>query len=131
MNKMKWYPGRILKDGCIYVAMLYDEERKQYYRLAMYPKDEPGVMTWDDARKKYPGSLPSKRELSAIEACLPKALQPAGTSYYWSSTEYSNGYAWIEQFSGGYQYYTVKITTYLVRCVRRFNYQTGMERGEK
>ena len=49
MNKMKWYPGRILKDGCIYVAMLYDEERKQYYRLAMYPKDEPGVMTWDKA----------------------------------------------------------------------------------
>jgi hypothetical protein len=42
------------------------------------------------------------------------------TSYYWSSSEYSADYAWIEAFNDGNQGYDRKYHTYNdVRCVRR------------
>lgn len=40
-------------------------------------------------------------------------------TYYWSSTEYSNRYAWRQRFSDGFQTYNFKYTTHAVRCARR------------
>ena len=121
----EYYSGKTLEDGTIYVGVLFDEKRKQFYRLSMDPADEPNPMTWDDAMKTYGDRLPTAKEQSAMRGCLPVGKLPAGTSYYWSSTENSSiSVAWIEQFFGGYQGTNSKGNTYLVRCVRRFNYSS-------
>ncbi len=39
---------------------------------------------------------------------------------YWSSTEYSNNYAWLQYFDYGIQNYTSKGTTAYVRAIRAF-----------
>jgi len=43
----------------------------------------------------------------------------AMTSYYWSSSEYGNGNAWIERPSDGVQGSGNKLTGYAIRCARR------------
>jgi len=40
-------------------------------------------------------------------------------AYYWSSTEYSATFAWMQTFNNGYQTYYSKDGSYRVRCVRR------------
>jgi hypothetical protein len=69
--------------------------------------------------------LPAKDELNTLYANR-VAIGNFNTSgnwpgsYYWSSTELSNGSgAWSQVFNDGYQYDYVKIYTYSVRCVRR------------
>ena len=65
--------------------------------------------------------LPSKHELNLLY--LQKV---AGTvvgfsnNYYWSSTEYNNHFAWLQNFSNGNQYDLNKDYTYNVRAVRAF-----------
>jgi tyrosyl-tRNA synthetase len=39
---------------------------------------------------------------------------------YWSSSEYSAIYAWLQNFSNGYQNYHYKYMPYYVRAVRAF-----------
>jgi hypothetical protein len=120
-NKMKtkYYPGKKLKDGSIYVGIMFDEDRKQYYRLAMLPENGPKEKTWNDAVKNP--NLPTRKELAAIWSILPVKLYPPN-GYYWSSSENGSYGASIQQFSGGGQGNVYKDGTYLVRCVRRFNY---------
>jgi len=40
--------------------------------------------------------------------------------YYWSSTESNNLYAWLQDFTSGYQYFNFKYSNYYVRAVRTF-----------
>jgi hypothetical protein len=45
----------------------------------------------------------------------------SGGSYYWSSTDIGNNYAWSQRFSDGNQLDSNKFYTLAVRCVRRSN----------
>jgi hypothetical protein len=98
--------------------------------------DEPGTYTWDDAntvcQNKGAGCyLPTKMELDFIYQTW---NQPANggtyqggvspltgfsSSYYWSSSEYSSDYGWIQYFGYGSQDGSYKGNGCKVRCVRR------------
>lgn len=70
-------------------------------------RDEPKQMNWHDAVKI---GIPTKNEWMAIAENLEdvnKALIKAGgeplkEDWYWSSSEYSNGYAWLSYLSLSY-----------------------------
>ncbi len=70
-------------------------------------RDEPEQMNWHDAVKI---GIPTKEEWMAIAENLDavnKALARAGgeplkKSWYWSSSEYSDDYAWYSSLGGSY-----------------------------
>ena len=63
--------------------------------------------------------LPSKDELNQMY--LQRAVIGGfASSYYWSSSEYSGSYAWLQSFSNGSQYYPNKLDIFYVRAVRAF-----------
>ena len=72
--------------------------------------------------------LPSKQELNLMytnKATIDAtATANSGTAfaapYYWSSTELSNYYAWVQSLSNGFQYNVSKADTNYVRSVRAF-----------
>jgi len=71
--------------------------------------------------------LPSKDELAAIWDNLVNdgtgvnsGVGGFASAYYWSSTEYSNYFAWGQPFGGGLQYGPSKYLTIFVRAVRAF-----------
>ncbi len=72
--------------------------------------------------------LPSKEELNLMyqnKTIIDATATANGgvafaTNYYWSSTEYNNGYAWRQYFSNGFQYFGNKFVTFRVRAVRAF-----------
>jgi len=66
--------------------------------------------------------LPSKNELNLMYTNLKSnvAANFTGTKYYWTSTEYSEGQAWYQNFGTGAQYYFSKTQAYYVRAVRAF-----------
>jgi hypothetical protein len=63
--------------------------------------------------------LPSKEELSSLY--LRRALIGSFDSHarYWSSTEYSNLFAWSQTFGTGFQSGDVKSSPLNVRCMRK------------
>ncbi len=86
--------------------------------------DEPEQMNWHDAVKI---GIPTKEEWMAIAENLDavnKALVRAGgeplkKSWYWSSSEYGNGYAWYSYFyySYGLDWYRKSSSSRYVRPV--------------
>jgi hypothetical protein len=60
--------------------------------------------------------LPSQAELNV---CYANAREHFADRWYWSSTQYSPGYAWLQTFYDGYQGYVPKSTSLRVRAVRR------------
>ena len=108
LNKPEYLPGQKLDDGMIYVGFMCD------YHLVCMAKDEPALFKWGN--KEH---WPTKEELYLMYAN--KDLIGGFTSdWYWSSTEDSNSFAWIQRFSDGYQLNGFKTNSYLVRCVRRY-----------
>jgi len=63
--------------------------------------------------------LPSKYELNLLYI-QKTAVGGFASAYYWSSTEYSNYYAWNQSFVNGSQVYNDKYYTYYVRAIRAF-----------
>lgn len=63
--------------------------------------------------------LPSKDELNKLYISKDIVGGFTGT-YYWSSSEYNNGYAWMQIISWGYQDNDYKNSSYRVRAVRSF-----------
>ncbi len=65
--------------------------------------------------------LPSKDELNLIyENLYLKSIGTFSNNYYWSSSDFSGFYAWLQYFSYGYQYYDCRSGDYYVRPVRAF-----------
>jgi hypothetical protein len=60
--------------------------------------------------------LPSKDELNLMYRNLHRGAGEFSHSWYWSSSQHSNSYSWVQNFSGR----SVKNPTYLVRCVQAF-----------
>lgn len=90
-----------------------------------------GNRNWTEAKalcSKYHGGgyndwyLPNKDELNYIYQNLRKPGKISGDSWFWSSSATSNGTAWVQRFSDGYQSnYGTKNGTYSVCAVRSFN----------
>jgi hypothetical protein len=60
--------------------------------------------------------LPSRRELRLAWTNVPELFTEG---WYWSSTQYSPGNAWVQGFASGSQYDGDKVISYRARAVRR------------
>lgn len=65
----------------------------------------------------YTEELPTQTAAAAFRKGGPEAFEP---TWYWSSTQYSESTAWIQNFSLGYQNASHKDSKVLARAVRRF-----------
>ena len=89
-----------------------------------------GDYNWNDAinaARNYRGGgmsdwyLPTKTELNLVYVNLHKAgIVNLGASWYWSSSQVDNKYAWGQYFGDGRQYVDAKNKTGSVRAVRAF-----------
>jgi hypothetical protein len=76
------------------------------------------ALTAGDCRDWF---LPSKDELNLMYKNLKaRGLGGFSDSWYWSSSEYGNSFAWVQSFSDGSQGGGGKGNTYSVRAVRSF-----------
>lgn len=94
-----------------------------YHAFLVLPKDIKEVDWWDGKRKceEQFAQMPNLRQLEAIynsKEVLNKAFIAAGgealddEAFYWSSTEYDYGTAWLLRMSDGYRYYLSKNLDY-------------------
>lgn len=63
--------------------------------------------------------LPAQRELNL---CYATCAEQFAKDWYWSSTQYSACYAWLQGFDGGYQGYAGKDNAGRARAVRRLDF---------
>lgn len=89
-----------------------------------------GDADWETAKsmaKNFRGGgyddwyLPTKDELNLVYENLRKTGIISGDSWYWSSSQSNNSYAWDQRFSDGNQYNHDKLDTNSVRAIRAFN----------
>jgi len=81
-----------------------------------------GLICHEYVLKKYDDwSLPSLDELNTMYLNLARYNQGGFTSnYYWSSSEYGDLHAWLQDFASGTRYYSSKNLFLSVRAVRSF-----------
>ena len=60
------------------------------------------------------------REINFVMAAISGTAIPVGSSWGWSSTEYSATFAWTLYFLNGHFYYGGKTNEFLVRPVSAF-----------
>jgi hypothetical protein len=90
--------------------------------VAQYDYNSPIFITWGDAKiacaKLGNGwRLPSKDELDILYDNKDK-IGGFARDYYWSSTEFDDYDAWLQDFANGSQGHNLKFYTYYVRAVR-------------
>ena len=112
---MKYQIGQVLEDGYIYAGEMRNHETGEVYGLAVAPKDEPKEITWHEAIKL---PIQNSKEGNLISANLGHLFE---NEWYWSSTEYSTNYSWVQRFNDGNQSNGYKYYNYRVRCVRKLN----------
>ena len=92
-------------------------------KIEVSPKEYERTLNWHDAMlycsllvidDKCDWRLPTKEELNYIY----NSKNDFVGSYYWSSTEYNGGYAWLQGLSHGPQNYGNKNGSSYVRAVR-------------
>ena len=64
----------------------------------------------------YTSSVPSQTSVSVFQS---GGYECFDSTWYWSSTWFDGGYAWLQYFYNGSQYNTDQTYSYYVRCVRR------------
>lgn len=85
-------------------------------------KKDRWIMTWDEAMNEFNNNpecevrLPTKEELSVIYYNK-ETIWGFIASYYWSSTENSNDYAYYENFNNGSKNTYTKKNSFNIRCV--------------
>ena len=86
--------------------------------------DFPKSMNWDDAKKACEAlgngwRLPNKDELNTLYSSI-GAIGGFSQYYYWSSTENTSTYAWVQGFNyGGQDFYDKNVANH-VRAIRTF-----------
>ena len=132
-NKMTWGPyddmtpgARSLDDGLANSESMRDESHPaaQFCRsLSIDGFDDWYLPSLDEMtllrRNLMPraGGNPEQTTAAAFQEDGSEAFDTGG--WYWSSTEYSSGYAWVQNFLNGYQDLTVKGAACRVRAVRK------------
>ena len=121
-----------VKDKGIYVGLIYDENGENPKKLFVALEDKSEPMTWYNAMQfEYADGyrVPSLRELTQIwlyKDAINAGLEAAGgeklkkDDWYWSSTEYNAGIAWLVTFNDGGRYANYKHYTRYVRPVLAF-----------
>lgn len=110
-NSAEFNPKNKLKG----IAVVEDDN----HAFLVLPKDIKEVDWWDGKRKceEQFAQMPNLRQLEAIhknKEVLNKAFIAAGgealddEAFYWSSTEYNSGNAWLLDMSDGYRYAYLK-----------------------
>jgi len=87
--------------------------------LVLLPGDEN--LNWSDAQawaEKQGGVLPSRFDHLVLLKNLKNQFKP---EWYWSDEHFASydGYAWIQSFLNGFQFYYRKSDNYRARAVRR------------
>ena len=62
------------------------------------------------------GVMPSQTAAEVFQKGAPEAFD---LDWYWTSTEWGAGYAWIQDFNYGGQFYSTKSAEFRVRAVRK------------
>ena len=85
--------------------------------------EAPEELNWNDAVawcKAVGGELPTRDIL--LYCYMDEEIRDLFTAtYYWSSTEFTATFAWLQSFSSGLQSSTNKTATNYVRAVRRLD----------
>ena len=107
--------------GGIYAGIARGDNGAPDYHLILLP-DEADEVTWTDAKEwaeKAGGALPSRREQSLLFANLKDLFKP---EWYWSCEQHASDpdYAWLQNFSYGYQTCYYVGSKFRARAVRRF-----------
>lgn len=104
-------------DGMIY-AGISPETQRSFYVCA---QDAPNEMEWGKAMEYAAEKgmiLPTLAELGVMYRYRNK-IGGFGDKVYWTSMEYNNLVAWLQNFIDGSQYYYSKKYALAVRCARR------------
>lgn len=127
--------GDVDEYGWIYAGRSVEDNQK----LWVSPKDTEKELTWfnaneytkslqkqfKDAGRNCNVSVPTIEELKEINNLVTNSCRGAlldtfnENTSYWSSSEDDNGFACLQRFTDGYQYYGTKASNRFVRCVRR------------
>jgi hypothetical protein len=67
----------------------------------------------------YTSGSPAQTSATGVDGFRTGETNAFASDYYWSSTEYNNGFAWIQHFNDGLQNTTAKNNNNYVRAVRR------------
>ena len=93
--------------------------------LEISEKDFPNKMNWDDAKKACQSlgngwRLPNKDELNLLYQNYYRigGFAHNTINFYWSSTEDTSNYPWLQYFGDGLQLSSFKDNRYFVRAVR-------------
>ncbi len=109
-----------LRPGEVYVGLILGQDGQPDYHLVLLP-GELDSTNWADANTwaaGLGGQLPDRQEARILWANCPKEFK---REWYWLATPYAGypDYAWLQDFSDGYQYCNLKSDTYRARAVRR------------
>jgi hypothetical protein len=110
----------------------YRKQGEEYAGILLGKNGEPDVhvfllpgsaksKTWDEAKSwaaSIGGELPTRREQSLLFANLKEEFEGC---WYWSSEQHADDpdYAWVQDFSDGFQYSLRKSPRSRARAVRR------------
>jgi hypothetical protein len=109
-------------DG-IYAGISRGEAEEPDAHLVLLPALPDRALPWAEAVQWAQGlgdgaHLPSRSESALLYAHLRDDIDKS--DWYWTGSQYSAGYAWGQDFDGGYQYGDDKKFKARARAVRRF-----------
>jgi hypothetical protein len=108
-------------EGSVYAGIARGAEGQAAAHLVLLPNLPDGGMTWQAAKdwaQAAGGHLPSRDESALLYA---HAREHINTRYwYWTSTQYSESFAWSQYFDYGDQVSYDKKYEARARAVRRF-----------
>jgi hypothetical protein len=116
------WPG----EGGIYAGIMRGRDGAPDYHLIVGPQHD-GELKWQAAMDWAAGinvnlhkdfTLPFRAEQALLFANVPELFEK---TWYWSReqrAEYA-GYAWMQNFNGGFQDYDLKVNEWRARAVRR------------
>jgi hypothetical protein len=116
-----WEEEHQLQPGDTYNGWIVVEDRGDEVLVCVPPELEFSAV-WNNAKRiaeRLGGRLPTKDELNLMYENLHKhGLGRFDDGNFWSSSENSSIYAWVQNFSSGYQGYSTKYNDLRVRAVR-------------
>lgn len=107
--------------GGIYAGIIAGKDGAPDYHLALLPAKSDKDLNWKDAMewaKTNGGDLPTRREQSLLFANCQDHFEK---QWHWSNAQHADysGYAWLQNFNYGSQYYNRKSCEARARAVRR------------
>jgi len=108
-------------DDSAYAGLSRGEVGQPDMHLVLLPDEPTDKLNWQAAQdwaRRIGGQLPTRDESALLYAHLRDKIDSSG--WYWTSTQYSAGYAWGQYFSHGGQHDSSKWDEARARAVRRF-----------